>query len=72
MQTKKTNCYIKNETIASRGTNEVASYMFSYLEEKAKNLEKNIGMLCDNCAPQSKNRFFITMIWNALHKSKFN
>ena len=40
MQTKKAHCYMKNETIASRGANEIASCMFSYLDEEAKNWEK--------------------------------
>ena len=60
--------YIWNETISSRGACDIASAVFSFIKEKSVTGVKKFIFYSDNCIPQNKNKFYITMLWYCLQK----
>ena len=61
-------CYVWNEAIASRGACEIASCLFSFIQDLSQKGKKKLIMYSDNCCAQNKNRYFVTMLWYALQK----
>jgi hypothetical protein len=59
--------FLWNESIASRGGCEVASCVYHYIQLKALEGKKKFIFYSDNCVPQNKNRFFLSMLWYCLH-----
>ncbi|KAE8740401.1 hypothetical protein FOCC_FOCC014080 [Frankliniella occidentalis] len=60
-RTKEGRCYVWDQTIASKGANEVASCLLSFIEEKAKEGIKQIVFYSDNCWSQNKNSKVLSM-----------
>lgn len=58
---KEATCYMWDETIARRGANEVASCLFSFVNDKVKDGVKDFRFWSDNCAGQNRNRIVFFM-----------
>lgn len=61
MVTRTTTCYVWNQTVAKRGSNEISSCLKLYIESLPPPV-KTIYLFADNCPGQSKNRFIIQML----------
>ena len=60
-------CYTWNETVAKRGSSEVASCILSFIAQKSKEGFSEFIFYSDNCLGQNKNRQYVTMLWYCLH-----
>lgn len=61
MGLKKAICYMWDETIARRGSNEVASCLYDYIKRKSQDGVKDIRLWSDNCGGQNRNRIVFAM-----------
>ncbi|XP_072387122.1 uncharacterized protein [Diabrotica undecimpunctata] len=52
-------CFMWNESVAKRGSNEIASCVYYYMTNHA--ISKNLIFFSDNCAGQNKNKFIASM-----------
>ena len=59
------------ETTAMRGSNEIASCVYRYLERISKEGVKKVTFFSDSCGGQNRNKNFLTMLWYALSKFEF-
>ena len=59
------------ETTAMRGSNEIASCVYRYLERITKEGVKKVTLFSDSCGGQNRNKNFLTMLWYALRKFEF-
>ena len=59
-------CSVWSEVDAMRGSNEIASCVFSYLNELRNQQVKNIILFSDSCGRQNRNKNFLSMLWYAL------
>ncbi|KAK3924876.1 SUMO-activating enzyme subunit 1 [Frankliniella fusca] len=50
------NCYVYDETIARKGSNEVSSFLLHFIERKVEAGIKEFHFYSDNCGGQNKNR----------------
>ena len=58
-----TYCYVWDQTVAGRGSNEVASCLKKYLNDHVKGTAiEEVTFICDNCPSQNKNRMQNEMI----------
>ena len=58
-----TYCYVWDQTVAGRGSNEVASCLKKYLNDHVKGTAiEEVTFICDNCSSQNKNRMQNEMI----------
>lgn len=48
--------FVWNETVGNRGSNEIASYLKIFIEEKVKTGVKKFIFYTDNCAGQNRNK----------------
>lgn len=63
-------CFIWGECDGGRGSNEISTIMYKYLEEVDKRKAiKHVSLNCDSCYGQNKNKAMITMICYFLKKS---
>lgn len=53
--------FLWNETVGNRGSNEIASYVQSFIYEKAKTGVDKFRFYTDNCSGQNRNRNIISM-----------
>ncbi|RVE40000.1 hypothetical protein evm_015350 [Chilo suppressalis] len=58
-------CYMWNETIGSKGSNEIASFLLDFIEKKVETGVKKFFFYSDNCAGQNKNQFVFSMMYLA-------
>lgn len=63
-------CYVWHEGIGKKGANEMASYVFSFIEKRAQQGVTSFIFYSDNCSGQNKNRFLYAMY--LLASAKFN
>jgi len=61
-------CYVYDQTVARRGANEVASFLYHAHEERAKDGIVEIRSYSDNCPGQNKNRTVATELLFAASK----
>ena len=61
-------CYVWNEAIASRGDCEIASCLFSFIQDLSQKGKKKLITYSEYCCAQNKNKYFFTMLWYALQK----
>lgn len=61
-------CYVWPETEGLRGSNEIASCLYKYLENYSREGRKKVVLFSDSCGRQNRNKTFLTMLWYALHK----
>ena len=59
------------ETTAMRGSDEIASCVYRYLERISKEGVKKVTLFSDSCGGQNRNKNFLTMLWYALSKFEF-
>ena len=64
-------CNVWAETTAMRGSNEIASCVYRYLERISKEGVKKVTLFSDSCGGQNRNKNFLTMLWYALSKFEF-
>jgi hypothetical protein len=64
-------CYLWNETVANRGSCEVASCVFNFFKTLFKDNIRTITTYSDNCSGQNRNRYFVSMMWYALKLLNF-
>ncbi|XP_070194118.1 uncharacterized protein [Littorina saxatilis] len=66
-------CNVWAETASSRGSNEIASCVYRYLERISKEAGvKKVVLFSDSCGGQNRNKNFLTMLWYALTKFHFD
>lgn len=58
---KKGICYMWPETIAKRGSNEVASCLYNFIQQSTNRGIKDIHLWSDNCGGQNRNRIVFLM-----------
>ena len=63
-------CNVWSEVDAIRGSNEIASCVFSYLNE-LRNQFKDVILFSDSCGGQNWNKNFLSMLWYALGTMRF-
>ena len=56
--TKDGHCFLSHEGTTNRGSNEIASYLFSFLEAKDKEGVKEVVMFSDGCPGKKKVRSY--------------
>ena len=59
---------IWNEFIAGRGSNEVGSCLYRFIEEKALRGTKEFSFYSDACGGQNRNRHILSLFWFVLRK----
>ena len=59
--------FLWNETIAGRGACEIASCVFHFIKYMSSKGKKKFIFYSDNCIPQNKNRFYVSMLWHCIH-----
>lgn len=64
------NCNLWNETIGKRGSNELASFVNSFISEKAQLGVKEFIFYTDNCGGQNRNQNMFSMYFKALNQHK--
>ncbi|XP_052278769.1 uncharacterized protein LOC127877153 [Dreissena polymorpha] len=65
-------CYVWHEGIAGRGSCEIASCVYNFLQTMASKSIKSVETFSDNCGGQNRNRFFLTMLWYSMKTLKFD
>lgn len=50
------NCYVYDESIANKGSNEVASFLLDFIQRKVESGMREFRFYSDNCGGQNKNR----------------
>ena len=60
-------CYMWPEHITSRGPNEIASCVLSYIKTKVNEGQSIVFLTSDNCPGQNKNKPFACMLWHAIN-----
>ena len=63
--------YLWNESVANRGSNEIASCVLKFLETIFSNGIKSVALYSDNCSGQNRNRYFLCMLWYAMKRFAF-
>ncbi|XP_028178546.1 uncharacterized protein LOC114365984 [Ostrinia furnacalis] len=63
--TKSGYCYVWHATIAKRGANEIASCLWSYLQDEADKGITEVSFYSDNCSGQNRNRFVFALYVHA-------
>ncbi|KAK6175725.1 hypothetical protein SNE40_014118 [Patella caerulea] len=64
------NCYVWNETIAGRGSNEISSFLAAYLNSADKMGYEKASLFCDGCGGQNKNSIVGGMLLNLMQSTK--
>ena len=64
-------CNIWSEVDAMRGSNEIASYVFSYLNELINQQVKDVILFSDSCGEQKRNKKILSVLWYALGTMRF-
>ncbi|KAK3802981.1 hypothetical protein RRG08_051736 [Elysia crispata] len=64
-------CNIWSEVDAMRGSNEIASYVFSYLNELINQQVKYVILFSDSCGEQKRNKKILSVLWYALGTMRF-
>ena len=62
-------CVLWNETEGKRGSNEIGTSIFTYLQSLPP-IIKHVTLYSDNCGGQNKNRYFSTALMFALQESR--
>ena len=65
LHTHQGHCNIWNETIGCRGSNEIASFLYKFIQEKSVAGVKEFFLFSDNCGGQNRNRNMCTMLIKA-------
>ncbi|WAQ94759.1 hypothetical protein MAR_007230 [Mya arenaria] len=65
-------CYVWNKTIGGRGSCEIASCVFSFLNTMASDNIKSITTFSDNCGGQNRNPIFLTILWYSVKALGFS
>ena len=63
-------CFMWDETIAKRGSCEVASALMKYLKLKASEGKTSVALYADNCGGQNKNQVMLAMLLHIVQVRK--
>jgi len=69
MRSKKGSCFMWDETVAKRGSCEIASCLWLWLQTLPETVEK-VTLYSDSCSGQNKNLNILTMMLAAVHVFK--
>ena len=61
-------CYMWDETVARRGACEIASCIYSYVNDCTSKGITEVALYSDSCSGQNRNRFLVTMYMYVLLK----
>ncbi|KAE8741825.1 hypothetical protein FOCC_FOCC012634 [Frankliniella occidentalis] len=61
-------CFVWDQTIAKRGSDEISSCVLSFFEEAVKNGVTEFKIYSDSCSGQNKNKFLYSMYYLAARK----
>ena len=64
--------YLWNETIAKRGSIEIASCLIHYFDHFLQDEVKTLKMFSDNCGGQNKNINIVLTCLKQIHEGRFN
>ena len=65
-------CYVWCEKDGLRGSNEIGSCVYHYLESLHKEGIKKVILFSDACGGQNRNKNMLSMLWYARHKFSFD
>ncbi|KAK5639730.1 hypothetical protein RI129_010541 [Pyrocoelia pectoralis] len=61
-------CFLWGESDGNRGSNEICSIIFKYLESlDGKTTLKHVSLYCDSCSGQNRNRAMLAMLQQFVH-----
>ena len=63
-------CYLHHEGLAKRGSNEIASNLYSYLTVVDGEKKKEVALFCDGCRGQNKNSILPAMLMRFVKHAK--
>ncbi|GFR72538.1 transmembrane and TPR repeat-containing protein 2 [Elysia marginata] len=63
MSSQDLQCYMWPEHISARGSNQIASCLWHYIQMHASLGKTVFNFISDNCAGQNRNRFVDAMFW---------
>lgn len=69
-RTQKGYCYTWGEADGKRGSCEIATCLYKYLQEVDNRGVKKLLLYCDNCSGQNKNKVIISMFKSFLENSE--
>ena len=72
LSNKQGHCYTWAEHEGLRGSNEVSSCVYDFLEKEHNNGAKEAILFADACGGQNRNKNVLSMLWLARHKFDFN
>lgn len=58
-------CNLWNEVVGNRGSNEIASFVYTFIKEKTKYNVKEFVFYSDNCGGQNRNKNVFSMYFKA-------
>jgi hypothetical protein len=61
-------CYVWDQTVGKRGSDEINSCVLDFIEQKVKKGMKELHSYSDNCSGQNKNQFLFSMLCMAAEK----
>ena len=61
LETRQVSCYVWDQTVAKRGSNEISSCLYKYINQLPDNINE-LFLFADNCTGQNKNRFVNQML----------
>lgn len=68
MGTKGAVCYVWDESVASRGANEVSSCLLNFIQEQVETGVTELRFWSDNCGGQNRNRIVFFLYTYAARK----
>lgn len=69
--TRNSFCFLWGETDGNRGSNEICTVIYKYLENvDHRKTVKSVALYCDSCAGQNKNRAMLVILHTLLKTSK--
>lgn len=68
-KTQNTFCYLWGECDGKRGSNEICTFLYKYIQKvDTRGTIKSLSLYCDSCSGQNKNRQIVSMLYYALQR----
>ena len=68
MSSQDVQCFMWPEYVSARGSNQIASCLWHYIQVRADHGKTVFYFISDNCAGQNRNRFVATMFWYCMKR----
>lgn len=69
--TKGCNCFVWHEAESKRGSSEISTAVYLFLQENDKSGIQTVNLFCDGCAGQAKNTIMVSMLLYFIAKSVY-